>query len=315
MDGVLYGFFMKADTKGTIWYSPKVFAANGWEPLTADSSFDDLITLTEQIKASGLTPWSIGVESGGASGWPGTDWIQEIILGEAGGGEVNDGLIDGSIPFTDPRVKSVWEKFGQIALTDGYTAQGGAEGINATGFVDATFPPFEDPPRAALYYLGGFAAGFISDQFPDAVSGEDFDIFPFPGGGIAGGANIVYAFNDDETTCSLMQHLASASAQQIWVNLGGVQLRPRADRSRALPGRSFASACSAADGGQGLPLRPRRHHRWRAPAGVLGGGDQVPRQARRSGRHPRQASRRRAERSSPERGAGGRRRSAAAPPA
>ena len=72
-----------------------------------------------------------------------------------------------------------------------------------------------------MFYLGGFASGFISDQFPDAVAGEDFDFFPFPGGGVAGGANLVYAFNDSETTKSLMQHLATAEAQQIWVNLGG----------------------------------------------------------------------------------------------
>ena len=221
VDGTLYAFAMKADTKGTIFYNPKTFEANGWGPLTADSTFDDLLALTEQIAASGLTPWSIGVESGGASGWPGTDWIQELILGEPGGAALNDGLVDGSIPFTDPRVKAAWEKFGQIALTPGYVVQGGSDGINATGFIDASFPPFEDPPTAAMFYLGGFAAGFIADQFPDAVAGEDYDFFPFPGGGVAGGANLVYAFNDDPTTRSLMQHLASAEAQQIWVNLGG----------------------------------------------------------------------------------------------
>ena len=221
VDGTLYGFFMKADTKGTIWYNPKVFAEKGWQPLTASSTFDDLIALSEQIKATGLTPWSVGVESGGASGWPGTDWIQELILGEPDGAEVNDGVIDGSVPFTDDRVKAAWEKFGQIALTEGYVVQGGADGINAAGFVDASFPPFQDPPEAAMYYLGGFTAGFIRDQFPDAVPGEDFDFFPFPGGGVTGGANVVYAFNADPTTCSLMQWLATAEAQQIWVNLGG----------------------------------------------------------------------------------------------
>ena len=212
---------MHARTLGTIFYNPKLFAENGWQPLTVDSSYDDLVALSDQIKATGLPPWSMGIESGGASGWPGTDWIQELILGESDGAEVNDGVIDGSIPFTDPRVKTAWERFGQIALTDGYTVQGGADGINATGFVDASFPPFRDPPEAAMFYLGGFAAGFISDQFPDAVAGEDFDFFPFPGGGVAGGANLVYAFNDSDTTRSLMEYLVTVEAQQIWVNLGG----------------------------------------------------------------------------------------------
>jgi alpha-glucoside transport system substrate-binding protein len=221
VDGTLYAFAMKADTKGTIFYNPKLFAENGWQPLTAASTFDDLLALTDEIKATGLTPWSMGIESGGASGWPATDWVQEIMLGMPDGAALNDGVVDGSIPFTDARVKAAWESWGQIALTAGNVTQGGATGINATGFIEASYPPFRDPPEAAMFYLGGFAAGFIADQFPDAVAGEDFDFFPFPGGGVAGGANLVYAFNDDETTRSLMQYLASAPAQQIWVNLGG----------------------------------------------------------------------------------------------
>lgn len=221
VDGTLYAFAMKADTKGTIFYNPKLFEANGWQPLTAASTFDDLLALTDEIRATGLTPWSMGIESGGASGWPATDWVQEIILGMPDGAALNDGLVDGSIPFTDARVKAAWELWGQIALTAGNVVQGGATGINATGFIEASYPPFLNPPEAAMFYLGGFAAGFIADQFPDAVAGEDYDFFPFPGGGVAGGANLVYAFSDDETTRSLMRYLASAPAQQIWVNLGG----------------------------------------------------------------------------------------------
>ena len=61
VDGTLYAFFMKADTKGTIFYNPKFFAANGYQPLTVDNTFDDLIALTDQIRGDGFTPWSIGV--------------------------------------------------------------------------------------------------------------------------------------------------------------------------------------------------------------------------------------------------------------
>ncbi len=220
VDGELYGFFMKADTKGTIWYNPQVFEENDVEPLDADSSFDDLLALTDQLREAGIAPWSIGVESAEASGWPGSDWLQQIILNEAGT-EVYDGLIDGSIPFTDDRVKAAWESWGELALGDGNTVQGGGTGINATNFQDSSYPPFEDPPRAAMVALGGFAGGFIEDQFPEAVPSEDYDFFTFPGGGITGGANIVYAFNSDPATCSFLLHLASGETQQIWVERGG----------------------------------------------------------------------------------------------
>lgn len=220
VNGTLYGFFMKADTKGTVWYNPGLFQENGWQPLDAANTFDDLIALSDQILGDGLPPWSMGMEAGAGSGFPGSDWIQQILLNEAGP-EVYDGIVDGTVAFTDPAMQDAWEKFGQIALTDGYTVQGSAEVINATNFQDSVFPPFQSPPQAAMVYMGAFAAGFITEQFPGAAPGEDFDFFTWPGGGITGSANIVYAFNSDPTTCSFLDHLASGDAQQIWVERGG----------------------------------------------------------------------------------------------
>ncbi|MCK9519722.1 MAG: ABC transporter substrate-binding protein [Dehalococcoidia bacterium] len=220
VDDKLYGFFMKADTKATVWYSPQAFEDAGVDPLDADASFDDLLSLSDDILDSGLPPWSMGLESAETSGWPGSDWIQQIILNEDGE-ELYDGLVDGSIPFTDDRVKDAWEKFGQVALTDGYTVQGGATGINATNFQDSTFPPFQDPPQAAMVYLGGFASTFITSQFPDAQPGTDFDFFTFPGGEVTGSANIVYAFNNNPATCSFLSYLAGDRSQSIWVEAGG----------------------------------------------------------------------------------------------
>lgn len=223
VDGVLYGFFFKADGKATIWYNPGFFTDQGYEPLTADATFDDLLAFSQDIEDDGVAaPWSIGVESGGASGWPGTDWLQAILMNNVDGGlAANDGLIDGTVPWTDPAVKDAWEKFGAIALEDGWVSQGGGDGIVATNFVDAIYPPFDDPPEAALHHQAGFAALEIVNQFPNAVAGTDFDFFPWPGGAVIGSADIVYAFNDDEATCSMMKYLASAAAQQIWVEAGG----------------------------------------------------------------------------------------------
>lgn len=220
VDGTLYGFFMKADTKGTVWYNPQFFEENNIDVPENMGSFDDLLALSQQILDTGTPPWSIGLESAEASGWPATDWIQQIILNELGE-DVYDGLIDGSVPFTDERVREAFEMFGQIATDAQMTVQGGPTGINATNFIDSAHPPFESPPRAGMVYLGGFASGFITDQFPDAQPEQDFDFFTWPGGGITGGANIVYAFNDDETTCSFLEHLASAEAQEVWVEAGG----------------------------------------------------------------------------------------------
>jgi alpha-glucoside transport system substrate-binding protein len=221
--GTLYGFFMKVDSKATIWYNPKTFTQKNFQTLNTNNSFSDLITLSDTIKAAGLPPWSMGMEAGAGSGFPGADWIDQLILVDYGP-SVYDGFIDGSIPFTDPRMSAAWQQFGQIALTSGYIAQGGAAAINATNFQDSSFLPYDTPPQAAMFFLGSFASGFISGQFPNAVAGQDYNFFPWPGGGnagVTGGANIVYAFNSNPSTCSLMSWLESAQAQEIWAARGG----------------------------------------------------------------------------------------------
>ena len=222
VDGNLYGIFMKADSKSTIWYSPKNFAANGWE---VPNTWDEMIALSDRIVSEGMNPWSVAVESAEASGWPATDWIGEILLHESGG-DVYDQWVNHKIPWTDSRIKSAWDKFGQVVLTNDYVL-GGATTALATHFIDGSYLPFEDPPRAAMYYLGAFTQGFISEQFPQMVVGKDYAFFPFPtidpqyAGAVTGGANVVVLFNDNPTTRSFVEYLASAEAQQIWVERGG----------------------------------------------------------------------------------------------
>ncbi len=223
VDGTLYGVFMKAGNKGTIWYNPDAFTENGYEPLTAESSFADLLALSDQIVADGNTPWSDAEEVGSSSGFPGSDWIQQIVLNEVGA-DVYDQWVAHEIPYNDERIKGAWEMFGQILFTEGYLL-GGTDRTLATTFSEGSIPLFADPPEAFMHYMGSFNSGFITDPdlgFPEGlVAGEDFDFFPFPGGGVTGDANIMMLFNDDPETCSFAQAMASAEAQQIWVERGG----------------------------------------------------------------------------------------------
>jgi alpha-glucoside transport system substrate-binding protein len=221
----LYAIFMKASDKGTVWYNPKVFTENNW---SVPGTWDEMITLSNQIVSEGkvpAAPWSIAVESGAASGWPATDWMAEILLRKYGG-DVYDGLVNHTIPWTDSRIKDVWQMFGTVALTPGYVP-GGATAVLATNFQDGTYLPFDTPPKAAMDYLGDFTAGFISAQFPDLVAGQDYSFFPFPtidsqySGGVTGGADLLVVFKDSPEVESLVTYLAGADAQTIWVKRGG----------------------------------------------------------------------------------------------
>jgi alpha-glucoside transport system substrate-binding protein len=225
VNGNLYTIFMKAADKGTVWYNPKTFTANNW---TIPQTWDQMIALSNQIVAEHkvpAAPWSIAVESGAASGWPATDWMAEILLNKYGP-DVYDALVNHTIPWTDSRIKDMWQQFGQIALTAGYVP-GGSTAIRATNFQDGTFLPFETPPKAAMDYLGDFTAGFIATQFPSLVAGQDYNFFAFPTinptyqNAVTGGADLVVAFKDTPTVRSLVEYLSTGPAQEIWVKRGG----------------------------------------------------------------------------------------------
>lgn len=229
VDDELYGVFMKAGNKGTIWYNVAFFADNDYQPLTAESTFQDLLDLTEQIAADkeagehDAFPWSDAQEIGGGSGFPGSDWIQQLVLGESGP-DVYDQWVAHEIPYNDPQIKEAWENFGKILLDDRYVL-GGVEQALATTFSEGSLPLFTEPPQAAMHYLGSFNSGFITDPtlgFPEGLEpGTDFDFMPFPGGGVTGDANIMMLFNNDPATCSFASWMAGADAQEIWVKRGG----------------------------------------------------------------------------------------------
>jgi alpha-glucoside transport system substrate-binding protein len=225
VNGNYYALFMRAANKSMVWYDPSVFTSNQW---TVPATWDDMISLSNKIvSAHGtpLYPWSMGIENGAATGWVGTDWIAQIFL-EQNGGDVYDQWVAHQIPWTDPRIKAAWQMWGTIVNTQGYVP-GGPTTVLATNFQDASYWPFQTPPRAAMYYEGDFIEGFITAQFPNLVAGTDFDYFPFPTintqyqNAVTGGADLVVVFKDTPTVRSFVNYLATPDAQAIWVKRGG----------------------------------------------------------------------------------------------
>lgn len=222
VNGKLYAIFYKAANKGTVWYSPSQFQSNNY---TIPATFDDMLNLSNQIVSGGKFPWSMGVESGAASGWPAADWVAQIYL-EQNGPDMYDKWVAHQIPWTDASIRTAMDTFGKIAHGKNYI-QGAPQSILATGFQDATYAPFKTPPTAYMYYLGDFAAGFITTQFPKLQPGTGFDFFAFPSfnptyaGAVTGGADVVVALKDNNGVKQLIQYLETADAQAIWVKRGG----------------------------------------------------------------------------------------------
>jgi len=233
VDGKAYGVFISADLKSLVWYNPKAFAARGYEVPT---SWPALIDLCNKIVADGGTPWALGMESGAASGWVGTDWIEDIMLRTAGP-DVYDKWVAHEISWTDPRVKKAFEYFGQIVNAPGYI-YGGATGALTIFFGDSPNALFTNPPEAYMHRQATFIQSFIKDANPGLVAGEDYDVFPFPpispifGNPLLGAGDLVSAFNDTPETRALLTYLASAKAQEIWcAALGKLAINTTVDPS------------------------------------------------------------------------------------
>lgn len=222
VNGGIYGVPFLANTKGTIWYNPQQFSANGY---TTPTTWTDLVALSNKIASSGKFPWSMGVESGAASGWPAADWIDQIFL-TLNGPDMSDKWVAHQIPWTDPSVKNAFQYFGQIAHGNHYI-KGAPASILATNFQPASYLPYQSPPAAYMYYLGDFTEGFITAQFPNLKPGTDFNFFPWPtlnpsyAGAVTGGVDLYVALKDNNGTRQYMQFLYSAEAQEIWVKKGG----------------------------------------------------------------------------------------------
>jgi alpha-glucoside transport system substrate-binding protein len=80
-DGKHYSIPTNANYKSIVWYNKPAFDAAGY---TIPETWDDMVALSAQMVADGTTPWCIGFGSDAATGWPGTDWIEDIMVRTAG---------------------------------------------------------------------------------------------------------------------------------------------------------------------------------------------------------------------------------------
>ena len=212
INGKWLGLPVKADVKTIIWYSPANFQALGY---TVPTTWDELNTLVDKMAADGNVPWSMGFESGDATGWTGTDFIQDIMLVQQGPQYVLD-IMSGKVPYNDAGVKQAYETYGKWATDPKYTV-GGAKGTVSTSFGDAIFKPFADPPEAMMVKQSGFAGANIAKQFPDLKQGTDYDFFVVPGAqGLQGGADWMMAFSDKPAVKALVAYLSSAEGGANW---------------------------------------------------------------------------------------------------
>jgi alpha-glucoside transport system substrate-binding protein len=223
-DGKLYQVYSWVAVKGLIWYDPKMFQAKGYN---VPSSWQGMLDLATQIKATGATPWCMGLHSGGADdGWPASDWLKEIVLSQSGP-DVYDKWVAGTQKWTSPEITQAFETFGQILGTNDSNVYGGKNQILSASFKTIGDGLFSNPPKCYMHNQASFITSFFTADNPALQPVTDFNFFALPDiNSQFAGAHVVAGdawsmFHDTPQARKLIQYLTTADAQVIWVKRGG----------------------------------------------------------------------------------------------
>jgi alpha-glucoside transport system substrate-binding protein len=213
---------MKLAVKSLVWVPKGPWEQGGYQ---VPETYQQLLELSEQIKSDGITPWCLGMEAGTATGWYGTDWVEEMVLRVAGP-EVYDQWVAHEIPFDDPQIQEAFDAYGEIVFGDGLV-RGGPEGILNTNVEDAHVPQFETPPGCMMERQGNFVVDFYGPAIQKALD-DQVTVFGLPayeggyeGTPVLGGGDLVSLFNgDDQEAADVAAFLTSPEFGGPWAQTG-----------------------------------------------------------------------------------------------
>ncbi|MEM1399891.1 MAG: ABC transporter substrate-binding protein, partial [Pseudomonadota bacterium] len=211
-----FGLFYKIDLKSLVWYSPDNLDDAGYDVPT---TMEELLDVSASLAEDGEKPWCIGLGSGDATGWPATDWVEDLML-RLHTPDVYDAWVTNAIPFDDPRVIEAIDTFGSFARNPDWV-DGGVEAVGAGDFRDSVLGLFAVPPKCYFHRQASFIPAF----FPEDVElGLDADFFYFPsyeakelGNPILGGGSLWAITNDSDASRALVDFFTTALAHELWM--------------------------------------------------------------------------------------------------
>jgi alpha-glucoside transport system substrate-binding protein len=207
-DGQQWALPVKTDLKSIVWYNTEVFAAGGYEVPT---TLDELWALSTQMISDGQTPWCIGIESGPATGWVFTDWMEDMMM-RVEGVDAYDQWTTNELKFSDPRVIGVGQTILDVWNTPGNTYAAGGS-IAATAHSADNGQPLADG-TCAMVRQASFFGAFLpegTEVGPDGL----INTFYFPNVDTSSSPTLVAgnsaaAFRDAPEVWAVMEYLGSA---------------------------------------------------------------------------------------------------------
>jgi alpha-glucoside transport system substrate-binding protein len=239
VNGKIYGLPVSANMKTLVFYNPSAFSAHGY---TVPTNAAELTALEEKIKADGTGyPWCAGIESGGATGWPFTDWVEQYVL-DYNGPDVYAKWISGEVDFASPQVTKAADEVAKHLLAEGQVNGGGIS--MATDSFQDTAPLFADGKDNGQCFMlrqGSFITAFMPENIQAEIKAENYthlDVFPLPapeGGqaGVLGGGDIagVFAGHADQDVAKVLAFIFSPEVLKYQVATGDISPHKNFDLS------------------------------------------------------------------------------------
>ena len=283
-DGKVYGLPSAVNVKSLIWYDQANFKAIGDQLPT---TLDGLLTLMDKLKSQGKVPWCIAAESGNATGWPITDWIEDLVLRLAGPDNY-DKWVTGALKFNSPEIKPAFEYFQKIAFTDS-NVLGGTKGIVATNFQTGGNPLFNKPPGCYLFKQATFIAakgGFPDNVLSSLDTTAGVTAFPPKAEGVnpvLSGGDLAGAFNNDANTLKLRNFIASKDNGTEVGKAGyfsphksfDVSLYPNKTLQKIAKDVLYASTAARFDGSDLMPAKVGAGTFWTEPVKWISGQEDL----------------------------------------
>jgi alpha-glucoside transport system substrate-binding protein len=216
-DGKVYGTFHRVNVKSQVFYPKVAFDAKGYK---APTTWDELNALQDQMVKDGTPPWCVGLDVG----WPGTDWIEAIMLRTVGSAGY-DKWISHETKFSDPPVKNAFTIADKIFTSDTLEFGGPTYAVQTKWDV----PPksqFEDPPKCWLTNMGNFVTAAFTDDVNKALD-EKVGVFTLPpidsqfGTPALVGGDTTVAFRDAPEVWALIKYMSGPDSSVAWAKAGG----------------------------------------------------------------------------------------------
>jgi alpha-glucoside transport system substrate-binding protein len=260
-NGKQYGVWFKGANKNTIWYNPALFTAAGIT--SAPATWEDVLTDAAQLKAAGITPFSLCTDVG----WPVADFWQNVYLKTAGASDY-DKLAAHDLKWNDPTVTTAFTTLGQLFSNPSYLA-GGLQGSLANAYptcVDKVFPKAGSQPQAAMVFEGDFVISEITGNSAnynpgttgtggaacttDASKTPCYNFFPFPApsadsanqNAVQGAGDVAMMLKDTPQAEALIKYLAGPEPGSIWASAGGF-----ASPNKTVPSSAYPDPVAKAD--------------------------------------------------------------------